>query len=838
MFRIIFTHLLLFLLTFKSILTNAENLNDEIRRINSQISSLNNEENLKYMLNNGGFFNCDDTYCSQISLFQSQIKKNQIQKFPKINILKSNSEIDTSKLIIIKIFSKYNFDSDSTNYKSGLKSISDIKFFKLYPFEEDTINLNSISLSSIGYDNLLVYLPLYLSDSLKNKILSISGQNPDNDIEDLKNYDIFDPESKIYNDICYPITFTVPSEEVDGIDSLKNLDITLEQRKKEIFPGNLYLCPNGCTYLGIDKNTISSVCKCDEKYFSNIQNEESNIEDEEYKNFNFDENKFYNTNKDIYFSLNTLKCLKLPFTSIGFKNNYGSIGIIILSLVVIVCFLILIFIGKEHLIFVLELLSNSIPKSSKIFLDDFIKIKKGKYINKNSFKPINDEQSRGDMIISLYNQKNQNDKNYLTNEKNAIKNEKNNNPPKRNFSLIGDGIMALDGKSSQNKRISEELMKEEKKEEKEEEKKEEKAKTNNQEELLKLKEQYENELRKLKEKNEKDIKKLKKEKDKEIKKLQKDLENYKNFKNKPENDNINQKDLDVNELLVSVPLNSLFTDQEINAMDLNQSISYDKRGFIQIYLSFINMKQPLFFLFNYYSKSKNTNFQIKFNSLIIIIFCYEIMIYIFLYVTFFGSKSISNIFFGTFNLGKKCILGIILSPFCMIIKSLMQYLLFNSMNKRIILVKLKCYSYFVFEKNKVNGDEQEDMIIPKNAQINFKKNVDSKINFTEKDSDRKEKLNDEFIVFVKELLDFFKTKFVIFFIISIFIMLLEWCVISSFCSVYKNSQIEFFISIIICYLFSNIIAFIYCFIPSVFRYYAIKKNSSLLFIFAEITKII
>ena len=123
MFRIIFTHLLLFLLTFKSILTNAKNLNDEIRRINSQISSLNNEENLKYMLNNGGFFNCDDTYCSQISLFQSQIKKNQIQKFPKINILKSNSEIDTSKLIIIKIFSKYNFDSDSTNYKSGLKSI-------------------------------------------------------------------------------------------------------------------------------------------------------------------------------------------------------------------------------------------------------------------------------------------------------------------------------------------------------------------------------------------------------------------------------------------------------------------------------------------------------------------------------------------------------------------------------------------------------------------------------------------------------------------------------------------------------------------------------------------
>ena len=64
----------------------------------------------------------------------------------------------------------------------------------------------------------MVYLPLYLSDSIKNKILSISGQNPDSDLEDLKDYDIFDPESKFYNDICNPITFSVSSEDVDGVD--------------------------------------------------------------------------------------------------------------------------------------------------------------------------------------------------------------------------------------------------------------------------------------------------------------------------------------------------------------------------------------------------------------------------------------------------------------------------------------------------------------------------------------------------------------------------------------------------------------------------------------------
>jgi hypothetical protein len=145
--------------------------------------------------------------------------------------------------------------------------------------------------------------------------------------------DPLDPESKIYTDICHPITFSISVEDINGKDSLKNLDITLEQRKKYYFPGNVNLCPLGCKYFGIDKDTISSVCTCNEEYFNNILSEDF-IENEEYINFNFDKKDFYDSNNDIYFSLNTLKCLKLPFTSIGFKNNYGSIIIIILALVI------------------------------------------------------------------------------------------------------------------------------------------------------------------------------------------------------------------------------------------------------------------------------------------------------------------------------------------------------------------------------------------------------------------------------------------------------------------------------------------------------------------------
>ena len=66
------------------------------------------------------------------------------------------------------------------------------------------------------------------------------------------------------------------------------------------------------------------------------------------------------------------------------------------------------------------------------------------------------------------------------------------------------------------------------------------------------------------------MKKLRQEKDKEIKQLKNDIEN---LKNKPEkiSNNYKTNDSEVKSLLVSVPLDFLFTDQEKNAMDLKNS---------------------------------------------------------------------------------------------------------------------------------------------------------------------------------------------------------------------------------------------------------------------------
>ena len=451
-----------------------------------------------------------------------------------------------------------------------------------------------------------------------------------------------------------------------------------------------------------------------------------------------------------------------------------------------------------------------------------------KFSNDINTKPIqNDAQSKNELLVSIYG-KNSNKK---INNNNVILQENKNHPPKKKYSLIGDGLL-MESRKSQSKRVFEEIMKEEK-EEKKEEKKDDEVIKNNEDELLKLKEQYENEIRQLKEKNEKDLKKLKQEKDKEIKKLKKELEKQNLSKSKQNLDDDNNTATEIDALRITLPLSSLFTDQEINSMDLKKSLSYDKRSYFLIYYSFINMKQPLFFLFNYYTTNRKPNFQIKLNSLRIIIFCYEIMIYLFLYASFFGSKSITNKFNGVFNFGKKCALGIIIAPFCMIIKSVIHYFTYNYINKHIVDAKLKCYSFFILEKRKLYLNKKEEISNINEVYTNVKNVYENN-----KYEAQKKYLNNEFIYSIQALIDIFKIKLFIFFGLSILIMFFEWCLVASFCSVYKNSQIEFFLSIIICYFFANIIAFIYCFIPTTLRYYAIKKKSSLLFTFAEITKII
>ena len=275
-------------------------------------------------------------------------------------------------------------------------------------------------------------------------------------------------------------------------------------------------------------------------------------------------------------------------------------------------------------------------------------------------------------------------------------------------------------------------------------------------ELLKqkqaLKEQHEKESKEILEKKDKELQLLKEEKDREIQRLKEDKDREikimkedlgrdkkqqeeklkkkeKEFKKEKQklkelqkgmttnsffmNGTMQQQMIDLNNALskynekietpqIVVPIDSIFTDEELNSMNFSDSFMYDKRTLCQIYTSFINRKQPLFFLFNYNSSSSSSvsTFQITYNSIKYIMVCVELMIYLFFYATFFGSKSVTYILKKQFTFRKRCTFAIILSPFCMIAKSVIHYFVYDNIHKKIAEIKMRCYTNFLVGKKK------------------------------------------------------------------------------------------------------------------------------------------
>ena len=720
----------IFIIIFNIFLIKAETINDIRRKVQEQIRKLNSRDNLYNLLDKGGIFNCENIYCTQISLLNSQYIDEQSQKFPQIYPLNIGDNY-----VVVKIFTKHIFPEESKNYLAGINAISDIVYFNLYNYEYDIINSDPVDFLTFGQKEIFVYLPLYVDNSLKNKILSVLGQSESSGIENLIDYDIFNPNAKIYNDICTTITYSILPEDIYNQESIKNLDITLEQRKKYYFPGNLQLCPKNCIYKGIDRKTISSICQCNIEYL-NI------VEHNEYISFNFNENNFYNSDEDTYFSIDTLKCLP----TVEWKNNSGLFIILIIAAVILFCFILIFIKGKNYIIEVLNTLYNY------------------------NIKDEHENKISEEMII---NSNEANNADYIN------KKEKENK----------------DGIKSGERYLNINLMNKEKIISKETEKTPEESQASN----IKIKPIVKNEnketignniINQIPSINEKDENKA------EI------FNNYirENNTERIKFENENKKNKSINKLY-----DLFFSEQELNSMFFKESLKYDKRSFINIYISFLNMKQPLFFLINYYPKKEEGKFIIKFNTLKFLIICFEIMIYLLIYSSFFGSKSITEIYYGNFNFGKQFVLGIKLAPFAMIIKSLVYYCVYDLMYKKIIDIKISCIEKF----------------IPKRKQINIANNQ-----------------NEEFNQLKSKLINKFKIQLLIFFILSVLILLFDCLLVTSFCSVYKNTKLIFFMSILIGYLFPNIFSFVYCFILSDFRYYALKNNSKVLFNISEIIKII
>ena len=774
---------ILFILS-QILLINTSTPTDIKRRIQNEIESLNNDELLEKILKSGGLSDCDSDYCYQISYIDSQYVKNQEKKFPQIILtdkcIKSLINIyEASNLIITKIFIKNSFTKDSNNYNAGIIAISDIIFYQIFPYTNKKIVLSTINPEFSCGRTIYHYNPLYLKNtSLKKKILDVIPQNPNSDdINKLKDYDIFDSSSKFYNDVCTPASFIkYDIQETENL-SIKNFDMTLNQRRINYYPGNVQLCPDDCTYLGIDQKTLSALCQC---LFEDFSSSIKKSKEYSYLNESNDDS-FYTKKKDTGENFNIIKCTKIAFSIKELKNNYGSYTMAVVGIMLLIYYIILMCYKNNHIISLLYSVSYDLKEEDK-------------------------------MKFNKANKKSE-----TNTERNEIKSENSIDSGRSKISesqFITNKVIEIKGKNELN--LSESESKEE------------------------LKAQYEKKLKEIINQKDKEIKQIIKNKNEEIIQLK---ESKRTFLKKSTNIQmrgntiqfeLQPQILDVNHDIgvykskseppeEIIPLEAKFSNEEINNMDFDSCIAFDKRNICQIYGSYLTEKHPLIFLFNCNSPSSITTYTK------LIIFIQRLMIYLLVFSLLFGTDTITKIYKENFDFIDKIFLSSYRTIIVMILNSFIFNLTYNTFYQKVSEIKILFYNstlsskaYFMTIKDCLNSSS-----------------IDSEYNKENKNPKivEEEKAKKAISTLTQHLFKYFRDKLLISFFIVILWIFAEWYIVTVFYAVYKNSQIEFFEIIVFSFLISCVIPFIYCLFLAILRKLAIAQNSKCFYYVSKIFRI-
>ena len=229
-----------------------------------------------------------------------------------------------------------------------------------------------------------------------------------------------------------------------------------------------------------------------------------------------------------------------------------------------------------------------------------------------------------------------------------------------------------------------------------------------------------------------------------------------------------EKNININKLKKEQIKNdySILNDYELNSLPYEEAIKYDKRTFIQYYISLLRTKQPI--LFSFFPLKDYNSLIIKV-SLFIILFT---MIYIF-NAFFFNDSTIHQIYKdeGVYNFAY--FLPKILGSFVFshILYTLIKYLFLSERN----IVEIKKVA-----KNKDKVSKIKD-------RISF--------------------------------------KYIVYFIVTLLLLVFFWYYLSSFCAVFKNSQIYLIKNTLISLCLALIYPFIINILPCVFRIISLWKNT-------------
>ena len=218
-------------------------------------------------------------------------------------------------------------------------------------------------------------------------------------------------------------------------------------------------------------------------------------------------------------------------------------------------------------------------------------------------------------------------------------------------------------------------------------------------------------------------------------------------------------------------INSLqFYDSELNSLSYRLALIFDKRTYINYYISLIKTKHPLIFSF-----FPNTDYNIIILKISILLLSFAI--YFAINTLFFNDSVIHEIYEneGKYNISSqipKIIYSFIISH---IICMLLKY--FSLPEKQLLILK--------YETTLKNVNYEAD------------------------------KVNRCFFI-----------KYIIFYIVGLLFLILFWYYLSSFCAVFQNSQKYPFINTLICVFFSFIYPLFINLLPGIFRMHSLNKETN------------
>ena len=648
--------------------------------------------------------------------------ENVIIQFSTVETQKNSEDPDISSIDLgecenrLKDANNIPREDDLIIFKSDIKtedlSATYISYEIYHPYSLEKLNLSICNDVQIS-----ITVPVKLNSDIETLVNSLSASG----------YDLFNENDSFYNNIC--ATYT----------SQNGTDMLLSDRKNDIYKvgQNQSMCQIGCKFLTYNITSKKAKCNCSS---SEEELTSLNVEDKFRKKEIVD--SFYNTLTNANFHV--LKCYTLIINFANIMKNIGEILMSVLFIIFMVLAIIYLFNGQKQIL---------------SYIDLIIKLKNVtnmKYTNRNKIKKEKTKinQNRVNKIKK-------------TNKKKTSKNEKN----------------ILNLKRTKKKKSSKKMiLKKNNKEEPPKKKKKNPSKRITNNNNINNSSSYDNASRgilpirninnnflfnvhlmkpKMEKKN---LTKKKSEKKIKIKNIYGD--DKKLIENKSNGNILDQKGFISNNVQQQKHTN--LNDHEINNLEYEMALLYDKRTYFQYYFSLLKKKQLILFTF-----LPNNDYNLRYIKIVLFIIAFSL--YFTINGFFFSDNTMHKVYEdnGTYDFLHQ-----------------LPQIFYSTMISAIINIILKQLS--LSEKNilEIKGESMEN--IPQKS---------------------------------KKIVNCLKIKFFLFFALSFILMLFFWYYISCFCAVYTNTQLILIKDTLFTFLTSMVYPFCLNLLPGIFRICALRAKN-------------